>query len=136
MSINTFASLSGFTFNIEQAVLTEYVIWNGPGWAARVLGGNCDGELDGEVDDVEGRMQRYGPWKGSKEDGARIAANGLARLLWKERGRKVEEERERVRVMREMVVRSGEETGKDVVAVQVSTLQVSPVVWRGSAGDM
>ncbi len=118
--VNTFASLSGHTFNIEQAILTEHIIWHGPRWAGRLL----TSPALGNTDSLEHRLHLFGPWFGSKEDGARIAANGLARFLWKERQRKVDEEREK-KAQQSL-------QGQAVVA----TLSINPAVWRGSAGDM
>ena len=116
--VNTFASLSGHTFNIEQAILTEHVIWHGPTWAASLL----KEAQPSRATNFELQLQEYGPWAGTKEDGARLAANGLARLLWKERQRKVDEERERQAQL------AGQKA--------VSSLAINPAVWRGSAGDM
>ena len=118
--VNTFASLSGHTFNIEQAILTEHVIWQGPRWTGRML--ISPGQ--GKTDDLEHRLHLLGPWSGSNEDGARIAANGLARLLWKERQRKVDEGREM----------NIQQTAKGQVTI--TTLPINPVVWRGNSGDL
>ena len=118
--VNTFASLSGHTFNIEQAILTEHIIWHGPKWAARMLSAHAVGSGGS----FERLLHHHGSWMGSNEDGARIAANGVARLLWKDRQRKVDEEREKLAQL------SPQQNAL------VANLALNPVVWRGSSGDL
>ncbi|EXJ67979.1 uncharacterized protein A1O5_08593 [Cladophialophora psammophila CBS 110553] len=58
-TISSFSSLSGASFNTNQAILTEHVIWKGPLWASRILrvygpadaGSMQETEMGAEVDD-------------------------------------------------------------------------------------
>ncbi|OAL35165.1 hypothetical protein AYO20_05642 [Fonsecaea nubica] len=94
-SVSSFGSLSGASFNIDQAILTEHVIWKGPLWASQILkkygladvASSNQTEVDFEIDDI---LVRKGIWSGSRSQGARLAANGVARLLWKERQQRIE----------------------------------------------
>ena len=122
-TISGFGSLSGASFSTDQAILTEHVIWRGPIWVAKILErfGSGDNfptyaESSTKVDDV---LVKEGVWKGSREDGARLAANGVARLLWKERQRKIEAK--------------GAASADKVSIVE---MRVNASVWRGSAGDI
>lgn len=95
-SVSSFGSLSGVSFNTDQAILTEHVIWKGPRWVSRLLGEyvtrggeqGCGTGGDGHLDMT---LVNEGVWRGSREDGARLAANGVARFLWKEREERIEQ---------------------------------------------
>ncbi|KIW57011.1 hypothetical protein PV05_05616 [Exophiala xenobiotica] len=122
LTVESFGSLNGTSFNMEQAILTEHVIWKGPQWVSRGLEGfglanrRSGTELQRNADMT---LLREGIWRGTREDGARLAANGLARLLWKERQEKIEGK-----------ARSSS------TAVTITDMRVNSVVWRGSSGDM
>ena len=101
---------------LQQAVLTEYVIRQGPRWSAQML---CQGVTPKSEDAMDIREI----WRTSRADAARIASSGLARTLWRERTIKIEAEtrrRERAEAER----------------LKVSDMRVNAGVWRGSAGDM
>ncbi|OQV03630.1 hypothetical protein CLAIMM_08648 [Cladophialophora immunda] len=123
-SVSSFGSLSGASFNIDHAILTEHVIWKGPLWASQILrrygpadaGFNYQTAGDVEVDDS---LVKEGIWRGSRSEGARLAANGVARLLWKERQQKIEAK----------ASASAERT-------TITDMRLDPSVWRGSSGDM
>ncbi|KAJ9606820.1 hypothetical protein H2200_008830 [Cladophialophora chaetospira] len=118
-----FSSLSGTSFSTDQAILTEHVIWRGPLWVSRILDQYGPGERVatqiGDEIEVEEILVKEGLWKGSREEGARLAANGVARLLWKERQERIE-------------TKANASAGK----VNITDIRVNPSVWRGSSGDM
>ncbi|KAL2407987.1 hypothetical protein ABEF95_011777 [Exophiala dermatitidis] len=96
--VSGFGSLCGASFNADQAILTEDVIWRGPEWASKVLefygreNVGCKRKLKpGEYKRLDTRFVSEGIWKGSPEEGARLAANGVARMLWKERQQRIED---------------------------------------------
>ena len=77
--------------------MTEHVIWNGPGWASQVLE-MFAAEREKALEPREGSrfnatLVREGVWKGSCEEGVRIAANGVAHLLSQERREKIQQEK-------------------------------------------
>jgi hypothetical protein len=120
-TVGSFGSLTGVSSNADQAILAEHVIWKGPSWVARILerytsptSGQTGLENLPDVTIVE-----QGIWKGSREEGARLAANGVARLLWKERQDKIEQ-------------RAHDSKGR----IAIADLRVDPAVWRGSSGEM
>lgn len=124
-TVSGFGSLSGASFNTDQSILTEHVIWKGPSWVFQIL--NKYGPVEsgmmrkaGGGAGAEDILVKEGLWRGSREEGARLAANGVARLLWKERQRKIEA---RVSV-----------TPVDKMAI--TDLRVNASVWRGSSGDL
>jgi len=123
-SVLSFGSLSGASFNMEQALLTEHVIWKGPLWVARILAWSKTGE-DQEAQEpskcgnVDLTLVDKGIWRGSHQEGARIAANGLARLLWKKRQEKIEQK-----------------ASSSNIRVVITDMRVNAAVWRGSSGDM
>lgn len=122
-AVVSFGSLSGASFNMDQALLTEHIIWKGPRWVARVLE-SCNSESEavhatGRRGDVDLTLVNEGIWRGSKEEGARIAANGLARLLWKKRQEKIEEK-----------------AAKSHGRIAIAEMRVCTAIWRGSSGDM
>ncbi|KAK5062728.1 hypothetical protein LTR84_004802 [Exophiala bonariae] len=127
-TVSSFGSLSGYSFNTDQAILTEHVIWKGPKWVSQILtrygASSVDkGDASSMARDHEERNDQIvteGVWRGSHENGALLAANGVARLLWKERQQKIEQVKR----------------GDVVQAVAITNMQTNPVVWRGSAGDM
>ncbi|KAK5199069.1 hypothetical protein LTR99_001109 [Exophiala xenobiotica] len=122
LTVGSFGSLSGSSFNMEQAILTEHVIWKGPQWVSRVLEGfgqtnrRSGPELHRNADMT---LLREGIWRGTREEGARLAANGLARLLWKERQEKIENK-----------------AHSSGTAVAITDMRVNSMVWRGPSGDM
>jgi hypothetical protein len=122
-TISGFGSLSGASFNTDKAILTEHVIWRGPLWAARILKlyGSARNPLSNtdigtQLDDT---LVRDGIWKGSREEGARLVANGVARLLWRERQLKIDA-REKL----------------SAGPARITDMRVDVSVWRGSSGDM
>jgi hypothetical protein len=80
-------------------VLMEHVIWRGPLWVAQVLRLQCPslGEFreDGCRQSVDERLANEGIWNGTRQEAARLVANGVARLLWKERQLRIERVSER-----------------------------------------
>jgi hypothetical protein len=121
-TVSGFGSLSGASFNTDQAILTEHLIWKGPLWAAQVLKLHGPAEIgatpaaNAEIGD---KLVQEGIWKGSREEGARLAANGVARLLWKERQEKIE-------------AKASSSAGK----ISITDMRANPSVWRGASGDM
>lgn len=102
-AVASFGGLSGVSFNTNQAVLMEHVIWKGPVWVSHLLerysstriGKDRDeARVDTQIDDS---IVKEGVWKGSQEEGARLAANGMARLLWRTRLEKFEKRRSSIR---------------------------------------
>ena len=125
----SFANLGGYTFSIEQAILTEAVIWKGPRWVANMPASSYLVSGDPMVDkDTQRRFQvllsANDLWRGSREEGARLAATGVARLLWRTRQKRVEDE--------ETQKKRQEQTRP----VAIADLKLNAAVWRGSAGDM
>ncbi|KAI1618841.1 hypothetical protein EDD36DRAFT_480807 [Exophiala viscosa] len=123
-SVLSFGSLSGASFNMEQALLTEHVIWKGPRWVARLLawskaGERQDAQGPSNCDNVDLTRVSEGIWRGSHQEGARIAANGLARLLRRKRQEKIEQT-----------------ASSSNIRVVITDMRVNAAVWRGSAGDM
>ena len=121
-TVSGFGSISGASFNADQAILTEHIIWRGPLWVARILRLFAPSseratqiESAHEIDDS---LIREGMWRGSREEGARLAANGVARLLWKERQDRIEAR------------------ASAAQKVSITDMRVSASVWRGSSGDM
>jgi hypothetical protein len=114
-TVSGFGSLSGASFNTDQAILTEHLIWKGPLWAAQVLKLHGPAEIgatpaaNAEIGD---KLVQEGIWKGS-------AANGVARLLWKERQEKIE-------------AKASSSAGK----ISITDMRANPSVWRGASGDM
>jgi hypothetical protein len=98
-AISSFGGLTGVSFNTDQAVLMEHVIWRGPLWVAQVLRLQCPslGEFreDGCRQSVDERLANEGIWNGTRQEAARLVANGVARLLWKERQLRIERVSER-----------------------------------------
>lgn len=124
-TVTSFAALSGYNINTDQAILTEHVIWRGPGWVARIIeryGIDCDDYDSVRTEKTRGqdRLVTEGIWTGSQADGAILAANGVARMLWRERQVKIEQQK-----------RAQLED-----PVLISELQTNPEVWRGSSGDL
>lgn len=127
-TVSSFGSLSGYSFNTDQAILTEHVIWKGPKWVSHVLKRyGASREHTGDAYsmardhwELHDQIVTEGVWRGTHENGALLAANGVARLLWRERQQKIEQAKR----------------GDPVPAVAVTDMQTNPVVWRGSAGDM
>ncbi|KIW95469.1 uncharacterized protein Z519_04054 [Cladophialophora bantiana CBS 173.52] len=123
-TISSFGSLSGASFNTNQAILTEHVIWKGPLWASRILrvygpadaGSTQETKMGAEVDD---NLVREGVWRGTRCEGARLAANGVARLLWKERQQKIDAK----------ASAAAERTS-------IADLRIDASVWRGSSGGL
>ncbi|KIV90123.1 hypothetical protein PV10_07464 [Exophiala mesophila] len=128
-TVTSFASLSGYITNTDQAILTEHVIWRGPRWVARVIEeygidyADCGSAGDCTEARVPDRLVTNGIWTGSQADGAILAANGMARLLWRERQRKIDEQQKH----------ASREGGN---VVRVSEVHTNPQVWRGSSGDL
>lgn len=123
-TVTSFAALSGYSINTDQAILTEHVIWRGPRWVARVIeryGIDCD-DYDSVRTETRGqdRLVTEGIWTGSQADGAILAANGVARMLWRERQVKIEQQKR----------------ARPEDPVLISELQTNPEVWRGSSGDL
>ncbi|ETI22241.1 hypothetical protein G647_06314 [Cladophialophora carrionii CBS 160.54] len=123
-TVTGFGSLSGASFNTDQAILTEHIIWKGPLWAARVLELYGPAETGAtsttQVDAVVGNnLIKDAVWRGTREEGARLAANGLARLLWKERQERIEAK-----------------ASSTAEKISITDMRVNPSVWRGSSGDM
>ncbi|RVX72372.1 hypothetical protein B0A52_03560 [Exophiala mesophila] len=127
-TVTSFAALSGYIINTDQAILTEHVIWRGPRWVARVIEeygidyADCGSAGDGTEARFPDRLVTQGIWTGSQADGAILAANGMARLLWRERQQKIDEQQKHAS-------RAGD-------VVRVSELHTNPQVWRGSSGDL
>ncbi|EXJ90423.1 hypothetical protein A1O1_03524 [Capronia coronata CBS 617.96] len=128
LTVSTFGSLSGVSFNTDQAILTEHVIWKGPEWVSAMLvnyslGQRASGEGRERNSVQPGRLDTMlvdkGVWNGQREEGARLAANGVARLLWQERQQKIEN---RANLSRERGT--------------MMEMRVDPALWRGSSGDM
>ena len=125
----SFANLGGYTFSIEQAILTEAVIWKGPVWVAK-MPRTCYIASGHRIEDMNthGRFEVLlngnDLWRGSREEGARLAATGVARLLWRVRQQRVEDEQ--MQKKREEQSRSA----------GIADLKLNAAVWRGSAGDM
>ena len=125
----SFANLGGYTFSIEQAILTEAVIWKGPTWVARMPRTSylASGHPIEDMD-TRGRFEVLlngnDLWRGSREEGARLAATGVARLLWRVRSKRVEDEQ---------MQKKREEQAQPVA---ITDLKLNAAVWRGSAGDM
>jgi len=94
MMVTSFGSLSGYSFNMHQAILAEHTIWKGPNWVSKVLEryskspGLSFPQIYTEPEDP---VITGGIWNGSHENGALLAANGVARMLWKERQDKIEQ---------------------------------------------
>lgn len=127
-TVSSFGSLSGYSFNTDQAILTEHAIWKGPKWVAQVLRRYAGSSMD-EADAIstpradkepDDQIVTKGIWRGTHENGALLAANGVARLLWKERQQKIEQAKR----------------GDAGRTVAITNTHANPVVWRGSAGDM
>ncbi|EXJ58788.1 hypothetical protein A1O7_06218 [Cladophialophora yegresii CBS 114405] len=122
-TVTGFGSLSGASFNTDQAILTEHIIWKGPLWAARVLelyGPAEIGATPTQLDaDVGSNLIKEAVWRGTREEGARLAANGVARLLWKERQERIEAK-----------------ANASAEKISIADMRVNPLVWRGSSGDM
>ncbi|KIX95546.1 uncharacterized protein Z520_08666 [Fonsecaea multimorphosa CBS 102226] len=123
-SVSSFGSLSGASFNIDHAILTEHVIWKGPLWASQILRkygpANACFEYQtagGAV--VDDSLVKEGIWRGLRSEGARLAANGVARLLWKERQQKIETK-----------------TSASAERIGITDMRLDPSVWRGSSGDL
>lgn len=94
MTVTSFGSLSGYSFNTHQAILAEHTIWKGPKWVSQVLERyNTSPGLTflQTQEEPEDRIVTRGIWNGSHENGALLAANGVARMLWKERQDKIEQ---------------------------------------------
>lgn len=127
-TVSSFGSLSGYSFNADQAILTEHTIWKGPKWVSQVMaryGGSTGDETAGLSSspshrDFDDRIVTQGVWRGSHENGALLAANGVARMLWKERQDKIEQVKR----------------GDPVQPLAITDMGANPVVWRGSSGDM
>ena len=109
----------------QQALLTEFVLRNGPIWVAQIL-------LSDLALLQDGSSGQYRPVHLLSFDGlrrtpssvcARMVAGGLARNLWQLRSCKIYEEQER-REERKL------ETSR------TTDIRVNAAVWRGSAGDM
>lgn len=125
----SYVSLGGPPFSVDQALVTEHVIWKGPKWVASMLeqqksSGEVKGVPSKTLVEFDELLRSHGPWRGSNEDGARIAAGGMARFLWSQRTGKVEGELE--------THKRETPEGK----FQIAELRVNAGVWRGSAGDM
>ncbi|KIV84568.1 hypothetical protein PV11_00341 [Exophiala sideris] len=123
-SVLSFGSLSGASFNMEQALLTEHVIWKGPQWVARILAWCNSGGGQAAYDDrnrgnLDLTVVNDGVWRGPHQEGARIAANGLARLLWKKRQEKIEQNASACNIR-----------------LLITDMRINAAVWRGSSGDM
>ncbi len=122
-TVSEFGGISGASFNADQAILTEHIIWRGPLWVVRMLrlyGPEGTGASQtGDANEMDDSLIRHGVWRGSREEGARLAANGVARLLWKERQERIE-------------ARASASAEK----VSITDMRVSASVWRGSSGDM
>jgi hypothetical protein len=114
LPVKTFGSLSGAILNSDQAVLTEQVIWNGPFWVSNMLAQSNHAVKRGQAQLDTMLMTNIG-----KADAARLAANGVARYLWRERQRKIDKS-----------------ASEQAQAVVVNDLRVNNAVFRGAAGDM
>ncbi|KEF59144.1 uncharacterized protein A1O9_03988, partial [Exophiala aquamarina CBS 119918] len=91
MMVTSFGSLSGYSFNTHQAILAEHTIWKGPKWVSQTLE-RCN-ESTGDPShhkETQDPLINRGIWNGSHENGALLAANGMVRMLWKERQDKIE----------------------------------------------
>ncbi|OAP60551.1 hypothetical protein AYL99_05553 [Fonsecaea erecta] len=123
-TVTSFGSVSGASFNMDHAILTEHIIWKGPLWASQILKkyGPADARFEHQTAggaEVDDSLVKEGIWSGLRSEGARLAANGVARLLWKERQQKIEAQ----------VSASAERIG-------IADMRLDPSVWRGSSGDM
>jgi hypothetical protein len=127
-TVSSFGSLSGYSFNADQAILTEHTIWKGPKWVSQVMKryGGLTGDQTATLSspqsarELDDRIVTEGLWRGSQENGALLAANGVARMLWKERQEKIEQVKR----------------GDAVQPLSITDMRTNPVVWRGSSGDM
>jgi hypothetical protein len=122
-AVTSFGSLGGYSFNTDLAILTEHVIWKGPKWVSWLLklqeptSGGSKTSSHGQARDS---VLHNGIWNGSREDGARIAANGVARLLWRERHRKIEQKQQ----------------DTPPGTIQTEELQPASTVWHIPSADM
>jgi hypothetical protein len=114
LPVQTFGSLSGAILNSDQAVLTEQVIWNGPLWVSSMLA-QPNNPAEGKRAQLDGILMR----NVGKADAARLAANGVARYLWRERQRKIDKL-----------------ASQQAQAVVVNDLRIDSAGFRGGAGDM
>jgi hypothetical protein len=88
------SDLSSPDMEWQQAVLTEHMIRNGPRWTARMLGHKLTHTSEQRTQDSSGvnAVNVLSLWLTSKADAARLAAEGVARLLWMDRTVKIEDE--------------------------------------------
>lgn len=97
----------------EHAMLTEHIIWNGPWWVIRMLDLPSVPRFRANSSQYQNR-EGNDLWSGSPFEAARIVGNGMARLLWRERQRKIQYGNVR----------------------KINDLHADSSVWRGSSGDM
>jgi hypothetical protein len=102
---------TGRSYALEQAIVTEIVVWCGPRWSVnllRVLGSSApwrgrqgDGETTARAIEgigtcaglfVEGSSGSATIWRGLKEDAIAMASRGIGSWLWKERKRRYDAE--------------------------------------------
>ena len=109
----------------QEALVTEFVLRNGPAWAARILFGQSTLLQKDWV--PEHRFlypQSFDTlWRTPREHTARFIAAGVVRMLWEQRSVKIEEEQQRY--ARERLERP-----------EIHEVHAISAVWRGSAGDM
>jgi hypothetical protein len=105
---------------LGSALLAERILWEGPSWLAKSLHQSVTPALQ-QLTITAAALERT-IWTGSRGEAAQLTANGVARLLWKERVMKLELERQ-------VAETSGMETKQ-----RRSDLRVDAAVWRGSSG--
>jgi hypothetical protein len=102
---------TGRSYALEQAIVTEVVLWCGPRWSVNLLrllgssapwkGGSGDGETTARA--IEGIGTSAGffaemnsgsatIWRGEKENAIAVASRGMGSWLWKERKRRYDAE--------------------------------------------
>ncbi len=128
-SARDFSCHQGINDTLQQAVLTEHVICNGPLWVYEML---CHqppeqwSELfEVKTTDILNVGCYRESWYLSTGDAARYAASGLARSLWRERTIKIKQEADE---RRQDQVEHGSRPMAEV--------RVHAGIWRGGAGDL
>ena len=111
--------------NRQEAILTEHLLTNGPAWAARILLSQAVLQQHDWSPRARSLQLRSfdAIWRIAPQHGARQAASGVARMLWRLRPSKLEEEQQR-------------RQREKLEALKIQDMRVSAGVWRGSAGDI
>lgn len=110
---------------LGSALLAERILWRGPSWLAKMLCQSIQSNAPAIVVQQNGSLDvsdDHTMWTGSRAEAARLAANGIARFLWKERALKLELEQ-----------RLAETSGVEMKPLRPD-LRVDAAVWRGSSG--